>query len=241
MQFRLERDRTDKIGKDAVVRELEKVARHYGNSTFTCHEFDSVATKCKATTVLRNFGSWDKALRAIGIDLAPRRSQRSDAIPDAELFAELERVWRIVGHRPSRSQWEAASPNYGYSTYYKRFRGWLNACAAFSEFKSQASKMDISAESGKATARFASRVRATRGRPYSETGREVPLKIRYEVLRRDRYRCVRCGKSPATDSATILHVDHIVPFARGGTSTAGNLQALCLSCNLGKGASIEKE
>lgn len=35
-----------------------------------------------------------------------------------------------------------------------------------------------------------------------------------------------------------LHVDHIVPLAKGGGHVPGNLQRLCKSCNLGKGSRL---
>lgn len=54
--------------------------------------------------------------------------------------------------------------------------------------------------------------------------------IRLAVLQRDHYRCQQCGR-PAN------HVDHVIPKARGGTDHPSNLQALCASCNLEKGAS----
>lgn len=56
--------------------------------------------------------------------------------------------------------------------------------------------------------------------------------IRYNVLRRDHYRCCICGAS-AQDGAK-LHVDHIVPVSKGGKTVMGNLQTLCERCNLGK-------
>jgi len=55
------------------------------------------------------------------------------------------------------------------------------------------------------------------------------------VFRRDRFRCVACGRTPATDLRVILHADHVTPFALGGASTLANLQTLCQDCNLGKG------
>lgn len=61
----------------------------------------------------------------------------------------------------------------------------------------------------------------------------VTRAMRYEVLRRDNFRCVRCGRG-AKDGVK-LHVDHIVPVSRGGKSTMRNLQTLCEDCNLGKG------
>ena len=52
--------------------------------------------------------------------------------------------------------------------------------------------------------------------------------LRYEVLKRAKFRCELCGIS-AEDKA--LEVDHIVPRNSGGTDDLSNLQALCYSCN----------
>ena len=52
--------------------------------------------------------------------------------------------------------------------------------------------------------------------------------VRYDVLKRAKYRCLLCGVS-ASDKA--IHVDHIVPRNHGGSDDPVNLQALCSSCN----------
>lgn len=67
-----------------------------------------------------------------------------------------------------------------------------------------------------------------------ENSRNVSLSLRLKVLNRDNFRCIFCGKSPATDFGTKLPIDHIVPFSKGGKSTLENLQTLCEECNLGK-------
>jgi 5-methylcytosine-specific restriction endonuclease McrA len=54
------------------------------------------------------------------------------------------------------------------------------------------------------------------------------------VLQRDRFTCCTCGASPALTPSTELHVDHIVPWSKGGETVLGNLQPLCSVCNLGK-------
>jgi hypothetical protein len=64
--------------------------------------------------------------------------------------------------------------------------------------------------------------------------REIPLSLRYKVLKRDDFRCVKCGRSPALEPGLQLHVDHIVPWSHGGETAIGNLQCLCADCNLGK-------
>ena len=52
--------------------------------------------------------------------------------------------------------------------------------------------------------------------------------LRYEILKRAKFRCELCGIS-AKEKA--LEVDHIVPRNSGGTDDLSNLQALCYSCN----------
>src|SRR5262249_46838549 len=52
--------------------------------------------------------------------------------------------------------------------------------------------------------------------------------LKYEVLKRARFRCELCGIS-ADEKA--LEVDHIVPRNLGGADDITNLQALCYSCN----------
>jgi hypothetical protein len=62
---------------------------------------------------------------------------------------------------------------------------------------------------------------------------KVTADVRYQVLKRDGHRCRSCGNTAEVEP---LHVDHIIPIAKGGKSDLENLQTLCQSCNLGKGA-----
>ena len=56
--------------------------------------------------------------------------------------------------------------------------------------------------------------------------------MRYDIMKRDNFRCVLCGRSSA--DGAVLHVDHIVPVAKGGKSVPENLRTLCQECNSGK-------
>jgi HNH endonuclease len=58
-------------------------------------------------------------------------------------------------------------------------------------------------------------------------------RLRYEVLRRDGFRCQLCGRTAAHEGVK-LEVDHIFPRSKGGEDTLGNLQTLCWDCNSGK-------
>ncbi|HOP44496.1 MAG TPA: HNH endonuclease [Flavobacteriales bacterium] len=61
----------------------------------------------------------------------------------------------------------------------------------------------------------------------------VPHGRRWQVLSRDGWRCLSCGKTSFRHHV-VLHVDHKVPRSLGGSDDLDNLQTLCEACNLGK-------
>jgi hypothetical protein len=60
-------------------------------------------------------------------------------------------------------------------------------------------------------------------------------KIRFEVFKRDSFKCQYCGQS-APD--VVLHIDHIIPVAENGSNDLLNLITSCFECNSGKGARV---
>lgn len=66
--------------------------------------------------------------------------------------------------------------------------------------------------------------------------RALPKKLRFEILKRDEFKCRYCGRTEA-DGAT-LHVDHVVPVSLGGRNDPENLATACADCNLGKSAAM---
>ena len=60
-------------------------------------------------------------------------------------------------------------------------------------------------------------------------GRKVWPGTREKIYDRDGRRCVFCG------SVCDITIDHIIPVSKGGLSRSGNLQTLCLPCNIKKG------
>jgi 5-methylcytosine-specific restriction endonuclease McrA len=62
----------------------------------------------------------------------------------------------------------------------------------------------------------------------------LPAQLRFRILARDGFRCRYCGRQGSTPGV-VLHVDHVVPLAVGGTSREDNLRTACEECNLGKG------
>lgn len=63
----------------------------------------------------------------------------------------------------------------------------------------------------------------------------ISIKTRFDVFKRDGFKCQYCGASPPN---VLLHVDHIRPVFDGGDNGADNLVTSCEPCNLGKGARL---
>ena len=64
--------------------------------------------------------------------------------------------------------------------------------------------------------------------------RSISDKLRYQVLKRDNFKCCACGASPAKNPSVELHIDHIIPWSKGGETKLVNLQTLCSLCTIGK-------
>lgn len=60
----------------------------------------------------------------------------------------------------------------------------------------------------------------------------LPSRLRYKILRRDKFTCQICGKSQG--DGVKLEVDHKTPRAKGGGHDPVNLWTLCNHCNGGK-------
>lgn len=59
----------------------------------------------------------------------------------------------------------------------------------------------------------------------------ISKKIRFEVFKRDGFKCAYCGKTPPE---VVIEVDHIQPRSRKGSDDINNLITACFDCNRGK-------
>ena len=64
---------------------------------------------------------------------------------------------------------------------------------------------------------------------------KIPQSIRWQVFARDGFRCRYCGRQ-AGEPGIVLHADHLVSVADGGSNAMDNLVTACQSCNGGKSA-----
>lgn len=62
--------------------------------------------------------------------------------------------------------------------------------------------------------------------------KSIGKKTRFEVFKRDSFKCQYCGNEAPN---VLLEIDHIVPVKEGGKNSLTNLITSCFDCNRGKG------
>jgi hypothetical protein len=224
-----------------LLDEVLLVARQLGTSSITREEFEA-HSEFSAYAISQRFGSWRAALKRIGLQPGPLGRRYTDE----ECFENLLSVWTHYGRQPRHDEMKTPPSTVGPKAYVLRWGTWMKALEAF------VNKMNQT-DGGDDDAGAASTNGAPQSRPLNPAEgpnrffsdgekRDIKLGLRWKVFRRDRFRCVKCGASPATDpTCEQLHADHIIPFSKGGKTVLQNLQTLCQRCNLGKGNRSEGE
>ena len=216
-------DRTNAISDKELLDDLVRVSRVSGHGKVTISEYDAVG-KYDSSTIMRHFQTWNAALILAGLQISNRQYTVE------ELYDNLAEIWLKVGRQPSKRDLEKFHSPISYKAYERRFGKWSTAVKSFVDYYNST---NTSAE-----------VRPDEQRKIvhskHETRRDVNLRLRFLVMQRDHFCCCLCGASPAKDPAVVLHVDHIIPWAKGGETVLDNLQTLCSKCNLGKGDVLPK-
>jgi hypothetical protein len=211
MDFKL-RTNARYFSDEELLDDLRKVARILGKETVEQREYPKLG-KFSAKPFLNRFGSWNLALDKAGLKVVTLRNTSNQ-----ELFDNLEAIWLQLGRQPFYGEIKRPFSKYGVSVYCRRFGGWFKACEAF--IKSKHGDPEFS--------KLLKEKSAFRSRTISE-------KLRLQVYKRDRYGCMICGRCPKSHPGVILHIDHVIPFSRGGDNSLENLRTLCDKCNLGRG------
>jgi len=69
------------------------------------------------------------------------------------------------------------------------------------------------------------------------TSRNIPRDVMLQVVRRDGQICRLCHQNVQDDE---VEFDHVIPFSRGGPTTAENLRLICRECNRKKTDSLKE-
>lgn len=226
MDFKLEKFNKI-ISNEDLLADLKRVAKYLNKTTVTARDYKEIG-KYGVTTLRRRFESWNKALKAANLDLNINLN-----ITEIDLFQNIYEMWIKFGRQPRYKEMTKLLSKYSASTYENRFGSWNSALEKFIEYINESNNSDISSDSLEFV-----QVPLAEQRdeitPKQKTKRDPNWRLRFLVMKRDGFKCVICGKAPATTPGVELHIDHIHPWSKGGETILENLQTLCSVCNIGK-------
>ena len=204
------------VSDEELIADLKRVAGQLGGNTVPQKTYGDIG-EYDYTTVSRRFGTWNKALQVAGLSLSNENN-----ISDERLFENILNLWQHFGRQPRRNDLTNEISNFSQSPYNRRFKTWTNALQSFVNY-ANGEDIEVPTSTDDLTVGGKKRI-----------GRDPSLRLRYKVLVRDHFSCKHCGASPAKDPSIQLHIDHILPWSKGGDTELENLQTLCSVCNLGK-------
>jgi hypothetical protein len=206
--------RRNRISDEDLITSLQNAAEAFGGNYFSTTQYDSLSgKKPHSATIIDRFGSWKKSLKIIGIE-----GGREKRYSPVELIENLEKIWKDFGYPPGKRQIRKFGLKISETPYKKLWGSVRAACECVAAFHEGRISRELL---------LAGKISEPRRTP-------IPLNVRWTVLKRDNYRCVKCGESPSNDHQVMLEVDHILSVARGGGNDIENLQTLCQRCNQGK-------
>ena len=183
--------------------------------------------KYHPSTLTRKYGSWFKVLEVANLEAS--RSKLN--ISEEELFKNIESVWISLGRQPKYEEFKKPLSKYSAGTYENRFGSFRKALEAFVHYINNENGLETVNDFNETDEQI-SKVNVV---IKHKTKREISERMRFRILLRDGFSCRKCGKSPMKEIGVELHVDHILPWSKGGETVEENLETKCLKCNLGKG------
>lgn len=210
------------VSDEELIEDVKKIAIKLNKNSVTIAEYGKYG-KFHPSTLQRRFGSWFKLMQLCKLE--PTRSKIN--ISKEELFSNLENVWISLGRQPKYLELKKPLSIYSAETYEKRFGSFHKALEEFVRY--------MSTEIGTVSKQEEFHPLDNKTSIVHKTKRKISDKLRFQILMRDGFTCKKCGRSPINEMGVKLHVDHIIPWSKGGETIPENLETKCEQCNLGKG------
>jgi Homing endonuclease associated repeat/HNH endonuclease len=221
---------SSRMSNDEVLDRLRELAIHLGKSELTGD--DVIQNLPFSDEILRKrWGTLRAAFEAAGL-AATNVGRR---YTDDECFDNMLTVWTHFGRPPMYREMSEPPSAVGGRAYIRRFGKWNKALAAFVERVNQDHDPETPQDSTPPDSTPPIPASSISPTLPQEDRRDIPLGLRFRVLNRDKFKCVLCGDHPARNAQCVLHVDHILPWSRGGRTREDNLRTLCATCNVGRG------
>lgn len=216
-----------------LIADLQSVSTKLRKQTFTCTEYCKNG-KFSRDVMFRRFTSWNNALIAAG--LVPFEVPSGKRVSEYDAIEEIERIWTSLGRQPTTTDIKNGISKYSLHVYERRFGSWRKALEFFVSYMNGEQEVEKPEESNDVEIKLPDDFKhhIESNEQSHKTKRDINLRMRFLVMKRDNFKCCMCGRSPATTPGLELHIDHIIPWSKGGETVIDNLQTLCSDCNLGK-------
>lgn len=221
-----------RIPEEQLISDMQRVAGELEKQAITIADYDEHG-KFGSSAICKRFGGWNKAKEAAKLEIG-----RVYNSTDEDYFENIADVWEHLGRQPRYQEMTAPLSKFHISSYERKFGTWRNALEKFVEYIN--SKDDAEEPQKVVPHKISAIVPTQNTKPdkkqiiVKRTNRIANLRQRFKVMKRDGFKCVLCGSSPATQVGCELHIDHIIFWSKGGETVEENLRTLCSSCNLGR-------
>jgi len=218
-------------GKELLA-DMQRVATELKKEAITIAEYDEHG-KFGSSAIYRRFGGWNNAKESASLKIG-----RLYNSTDEDYFENIFEVWQTLGRQPKYQEMMAPLSKLNISSYERKFGTWRVALEKFIDYiNSKEDGIDTepplpSKVNNKKDQQLP--VQPEKVVQKQRTSRAANLRQRFKVMKRDGFKCILCGASPAMNSVCELHIDHIIPWSCGGETIEENLRTLCSNCNLGR-------
>lgn len=221
-----------RIPENELLADMRRVASELKKDAMTIAEYDEHG-KFGSSAICKRFGGWNKAKEAANLKIG-----RLYNSTDEDFYENIFEVWQTLGRQPKYQEMTAPLSKLNISSYERKFGTWRVALENFIEYIN--SKEDVIYSKPAPPKELIdiptpkTPVQNKKVSKNQRTNRTANLRQRFRVMKRDGFKCVLCGASPAMNPGCVLHIDHIIPWSRGGETIEENLRTLCSTCNLGR-------
>ena len=217
------------ITKDDLIADLQLVKSKNTDVSITYKIYKSNGGSYHIDTFRSHFGSWAKAVEAVGGVPGGHGNAR---FTNDKLFDEIQRVWERLGRQPKFEEMRRhgkITPQ----TYHRRFGSWMKAVHAFCDDRNNDSAEEAPPEAldsdqssiqieSKEVPSIVQNIAPPQLIVFRKTGRAVPKRLRFRVFEREAFTCKACGRSPEKHGVS-LEADHIIPYSYPTNGTCQRL------------------
>ncbi len=220
------------IKEELLIKDMISVSKKVNNPKLTITEYEKHG-KFGVVTITKRFGRWNKAKLLANLEVGRNYNTTVE-----DYMRNVLALWTHYGRQPKYAEVVKPFSNLHISSYENKFGTWKKALEAFIEYINNEDDVTVE-EDRKPELVPINNLNSKKRNPKKtlkakRTPRNINLRLRFTILKRDNFSCKKCGCSPAKNPKVVLHVDHIIPWSKGGETVIDNLETLCQDCNLGK-------